>query len=287
MLRIEEVIWKVLVSIYSNDLLNEKLYLKGGQALRFSEGIDLRLSKDADFSIEDVITEEDSFFEIMETSIYNEFLADDYYIFDFHPTRRPRIMDDGAPDFKKGWAVTFKIVTKDKMTKSIEEQRREAIIPLGAESSKIPIDISEKEYCGSIETVTVKSIEIKVYSRSLLVLEKMRAVCQSHPDYKHKNPKKSKSRARDFFDIEQLYSKSLKEGKQKDLIKEMQKHFRNVFDAKDVDLAILALVTSDKLFVERLSNAWKEVETTVSGKKQSFDYYLDTFQYLVDQLEIQ
>jgi len=33
MITAEEVIWKILIAIYSNDVLSEKMYLKGGQAL--------------------------------------------------------------------------------------------------------------------------------------------------------------------------------------------------------------------------------------------------------------
>ena len=63
------------------------------------------------------------------------------------------------------------------------------------------------EYCGSFETIKIKSIKVKVYSKPLLVLEKLRAICQSHPNYKYRNTQSN--RARDFYDIEQIYIKIL------------------------------------------------------------------------------
>ena len=46
MITAEEVIWKILIAIYSHDVLSEKMYLKGGQALRFVHGLKSRLSRD-------------------------------------------------------------------------------------------------------------------------------------------------------------------------------------------------------------------------------------------------
>lgn len=286
MIKIEEVIWKVLVAIYTNNLMTEKLFLKGGQALRFAEGIENRLSRDADFSLEETVSDEDNFFEVLENAISNEFMADDLYVFDFTKTRRPHIKESGSPDFKRGWAVTFKIIEKEKIHFPLEKLRRESIIPEGSESPKIPIDISEKEYCGSIQKVKVKSIEIKVYSRALLALEKIRAICQSHPSYPHKNKKKSKARSRDLFDIERLYSKSLGEDKSDEFVAEMKVHLEKVFKAKDVSLDLLYIAINDEIFIEALREGWKEVKTTLVGKQQSFDYYMDTLISLVKRIKL-
>ena len=58
MITAEEVIWKILIAIYSHDMLSEKMYLKGGQALRFVHGLKSRLSRDSDFSFPEKIEKE-------------------------------------------------------------------------------------------------------------------------------------------------------------------------------------------------------------------------------------
>lgn len=197
MIKIDEVVEMTLVAIYSKDVLNENLYLKGGQALRIAQNMRSRFSGDADFSTKKGFNENDPFFGHLRDSLYNEFLANDLYLFDFNYVRKPKIKKEGAPDFWGGWQVEFKLIEKEKMTQKLEDQRRQALIPEGAESPKIKLDISEYEYCESIETVKVKSVKVKVYTRVLLVLEKIRAICQQHPEYQLKGI--SSNRARDYI----------------------------------------------------------------------------------------
>ena len=74
MITAEEVIWKILTAIYSHDVLSEKMYLKGGQALRFVHNLKSRLSRDSDFSFPDKIEREKKFFKYLESAIKEEFL---------------------------------------------------------------------------------------------------------------------------------------------------------------------------------------------------------------------
>jgi len=60
------------------------------------------------------------------------------------------------------------------------------------------VEISEHEYCGKKRTNRIQGVKILGYSKELLVLEKIRAICQQHPDYAYRL---SKNRARDFYDI--------------------------------------------------------------------------------------
>ena len=282
MITAEEVIWKILLAVYSHDILSEKLYLKGGQALRFVHGLKSRLSRDSDFSFPDKIKQDFVFFSYLESAIKKEFLKNKLYIIDFKPTRKPKIKQKGTPDFWGGWAIEFKLILKEQLSLSEKRQSASAIIPEGFLINKIPIDISEMEYCGSFEIIKVKSIKIKVYSKPLLVLEKLRAICQSHPDYIHKNIQTN--RARDFYDIEQIYTKVLNEGKVSDFFKELSRHIVKVFKAKEVPLSLIEACLNSEEFLKSQEIGWQEVQSTVRGLNQNFSYYVQTLKDIVKRI---
>ena len=284
MITAEEVIWKILLAIYSHDALSEKMYLKGGQALRFAHGLRSRLSRDSDFSFPDKIEQWDVFFYYLESAIKKEFLKNKLYVIDFKSTRKPKIKQKKTPDFWGGWAVEFKLVIKEQLNLSKKRQSASAIIPEGFLTNKIPIDISEMEYCDSFETIKVKSIEIKVYSKPLLVLEKLRAICQSHPDYKYRSTQTN--RARDFYDIEQIYSKVLNEGKINDFFKELSKHIVKVFQAKEVPLSLIDSCLNSDEFLKSQEIGWQEVKSTVRGLNQNFSYYVQTIKDIVKKINL-
>ena len=284
MITAEEVIWKILIAIYSHDVLSEKMYLKGGQALRLIHGLKSRLSRDSDFSFPDKIEKEEVFFKYLESAIRKEFSKSKLYIIDFKPTRKPKIKKTGAPDFWGGWAVEFKLITKEQLNLPEARRSSSAIVPEGFLTNKIPIDISEMEYCEGIETIKVKSIKIKVYSKPLLVLEKLRAICQSHPDYKYRITQSN--RARDFYDIEQIYTKVLNEGEIDNFFKELSKHIVKVFEAKSVPLSLIDSCLRSDDFLKSQEIGWQEVESTVKGLNQNFSYYVQTVKDIVRKINL-
>ena len=284
MISAEEVIWKILVAIYSHDVLSEKMYLKGGQALRFVHGLKSRLSRDSDFSFPEKINQETVFFNYLESAIKKEFVKSNLYVIDFKPTRKPKIKHTGSPDFWAGWAIEFKLITKEQLNISKTRQSASAIVPEGFLTNKIPIDISEMEYCGSFETIKIKSIEIKVYSKPLLVLEKLRAICQSHPDYKYRNT--HSNRARDFYDIERIYTQILNEGKVNDFFKELSKHLVKVFEAKGVPLSLINSCLNNDEFLKSQEIGWQEVKSTVRDLDQNFSYYVQTIKGIIEKINI-
>lgn len=283
MISAEEVIWKILVAVYSHNVLSENMYLKGGQALRFVHGLKSRLSRDSDFSFPQKIEEEDIFFNYLKSAIKKEFLKNRLHVIDFKLTRKPQIKPTGSPDFWAGWAIEFKLITKEQKNLSKIRQSASAIVPEGFLTNKIPIDISEMEYCGSFEIIKVRSIDIKVYSKPLLVLEKIRAICQSHPDYKYRNT--LGNRARDFYDIEQIYTQVLNEGKMDDFFKELSKHIVKVFEAKDVPLSLISSCLNNEEFLRSQEIGWQEVQSTVRGLNQNFSYYVQTIKGLVEKIK--
>lgn len=284
MITAEEVIWKILIAIYSHDVLSEKMYLKGGQALRFVHGLKSRLSRDSDFSFSDKIEKEEVFFKYLKSAMEEEFLKNCLHVIDFKSTRKPKIKKSGALDFWGGWAIEFKLITKEQLSLPKTRRSASAIIPKGFLTNKIPIDISEMEYCGDFETIKIKSVEIKVYSKPLLVLEKLRAICQSHPDYKYRSTQSN--RARDFYDIEQIYTKVLNEGKVNNFFKGLSRHIVKVFEAKKVPLSLIDSCLDNEDFLKSQEIGWQEVQSTVKGLNQSFSYYVQTIKDIVKNIEI-
>ena len=140
------------------------------------------------------------------------------------------------------------------------------------------------EYCESFETIKIKSVEIKVYSKPLLVLEKLRAICQSHPDYKYRITQSN--RARDFYDIEQIYTKVLNEGKIDNFFKELSKHIVKVFEAKNVPLSLIDSCLNNDDFLKSQEIGWEEVKSTVKGLNQNFSYYVQTIKDLVKKIKL-
>lgn len=281
-LTIDFVIETSLVAIYSKDLFSDKLYLKGGQALRIKENLTNRFSADMDFSVETNITSDDAFFELMNSTLVSAFYENGYFLFDFKPVRRPRHKREGAPDFWSGWGVEFKLIENAKRNMEKNIMSREALIPKGSNSPKITIDISEYEYCGSVEKVKLQSADIDVYSRTLILVEKIRAICQQHPDYPHKHPEQ---RSRDYYDIERLWNKVLGEKNPEEFLADCAKHLPNVFGAKEVDLALLDKIF-DQEFVDNQRSSWTAIEATVSGKLENFNYYNDSLKLIVRDIKL-
>ncbi|MYE07652.1 MAG: nucleotidyl transferase AbiEii/AbiGii toxin family protein, partial [Oligoflexia bacterium] len=253
-------------------------------ALRLIHGLKSRLSRDSDFSFHDKIEKEEVFFKYLESAIRKEFSKSKLYIIDFKPTRKPKIKKTGAPDFWGGWAVEFKLITKEQLNLPEARRSSSAIVPEGFLTNKIPIDINEMEYCEGIETIKVKSIKIKVYSKPLLVLEKLRAICQSHPDYKYRITQSN--RARDFYDIEQIYTKVLNEGEIDNFFKELSKHIVKVFEAKSVPLSLIDSCLRSDDFLKSQEIGWQEVESTVKGLNQNFSYYVQTVKDIVRKINL-
>jgi hypothetical protein len=110
----------------------------------------------------------------------------------------------------------------------------------------------------------------------------LRAICQSHPKYELRN--KKSNRARDFYDIEQLYSKILSEGNMNEFLKECSSHIENVFNAKKVPLSLLKEAIEDKDFINSQEIGWEEVKATVRQLNEPFSYYLQTIKSIVAQI---
>ena len=271
-MKIEEVITQTIIAIYSTPSPSETLFLKGGSAMRLFDNLTSRLSIDADFSVHTDIDNESKFFLDLKSSVGGSFRRKGFDIIDFEWNRKPKKIRAGYPDWWGGWLCEFKLVSFQHRGKVIETKRRNALIPDGANSSKVTVEISKHEYCGKKRTKTIQGVKIFGYSRELLVLEKIRAICQQHPDYAYRS---SKNRARDFYDIYELTANT-----DDSFISRCSSLIEKVFHAKEVPLKILASLWEVD-FIDEQRRGFDAVKDTVIGEIHDFDVYVEHLRFFV------
>lgn len=271
---IEEVITETILALYQSSGLAGCLFLKGGSALRLFDHQTSRLSIDADFSIESELDDPESFFAMIKSCVERRFAGYQLDVIDFNSKKKPKTSPENRPDWWGGWGCEFKLVDQIHREKTHRTRQRNAFVPEGANSPKITIDISENEYCGAHRTRTIEGIKMMGYSRELLVLEKLRAICQQHPDYEFRL---SKNRSRDFYDIFELTSDI---DDDEAFIKKCKHHLANVFAAKAVLLQILKALWNEA-FIDEQRRGFEQVKDTVRGKVYDFDVYVEHIRFLV------
>ncbi|OGV69797.1 MAG: hypothetical protein A2283_13030 [Lentisphaerae bacterium RIFOXYA12_FULL_48_11] len=276
---ITEVIDQSILAICRDPHVSKAVVLKGGSAIRLFEKDSHRLSIDADFSLEQKldVNDKDVFFERIRKALSEEFKNKRLIVIDFKATRRPAKPKEGFPLSWGGWECKFKLVSKDFQHETIEVQRRNAMVPEGSNSPIMEIDISDGEYCGSKRSKIISGVKIQGYTRELLVLEKIRAICQQHPSYEFTS-RKGKNRARDFYDIQRL-SQQIDE----EFIRKCKQHLEKVFSAKEVPLKLLAVLW-DEEFIADQGMGFQEVVDTVNYTIEPFDVYVQYVRHLVRQI---
>jgi predicted nucleotidyltransferase component of viral defense system len=274
-MRIDEVLTLTIVGIYSSTEVSHNLFLKGGCAMRLFDNLTSRLSIDVDFSVVENIRDDRSFFNAIKSSVEAKFREWEYDIMDFKWKKQPMRRHEKYPDWWGGWMCEFKLVSFQHRGKHDETRRRNALVPQGSNSPKIIVEISEHEYCRKTRIKTIQGVRVLGYSRELIVLEKLRAICQQHPDYAYKL---SKNRARDFYDIYELTVNA-----DNNFAGRCSQHIKKVFAAKEVPLRILTSLW-DEAFIDEHRRGFDEVRDTVSDKVYDFDVYLEHLRFLVREI---
>src|SRR5690606_29858303 len=145
-----------------------------------------------DYSIGADINDEDAVRDRMKRALEAEFRRHGFMPFDVsmgvQPDRR------GKPDTRPtwgGWVVKFKLISLEKW-KALErkpEKRRHAALELDGNKKAFQIDISKFEFVGGAQVVDFDGYLLRVYSPSMIVFEKLRALCQQLPEYEFRaNP---------------------------------------------------------------------------------------------------
>ena len=273
----------VVIAMFSDDDLMNRLVLKGGNAIDLIYRVSTRASLDVDFSLESEFEEDE--LEIIEKKIFKvldeTFWEAGFKVFDIEFMQRPSRIKEEVEGFWGGYKIEFKVIPKDEFEKSsgnIEALRRNATVIGPRQGKKFKVDISKFEYCKGKQKEDLDGYTIYVYSPEMLVIEKIRAICQQMPEYKEIIKTMTASpRPRDFFDIFILmdsFSIDLNFPANLDMVTGM-------FAAKKVPLALLGNIRKYREFHREGFDALKDT-VTPDAKIKKFDFYFD---YVVDEVE--
>jgi predicted nucleotidyltransferase component of viral defense system len=265
-----------ITAMFSDDSLMEQLVLKGGNALSLVYGLGARTSLDVDLSIDgDFADFEDARIRIVRT-LQKRFGAAGYAVFDERFERRPAVEDPRADKEWGGYILEFKLIEEQKhreLQSDIDASRRNALVTGPLQRKTFTIDFSKYEFCRGKAEAQLDDYTIYVYTPEMIVIEKLRALCQQMPEYKRRL--KKAGRARDFYDIFILITQA-----HVDLSgRENLELARNVFAAKDVPLELIQRIAETK---EQHRPDWPSVQASVAGSLKSFDDY---FSFVVEQTQ--
>lgn len=271
-----------LISLVSDDILMNKLVLKGGTCLELAYKIHSRSSKDIDFSIENEFSDNEitQIMKNLPEIFNNNFSEFGYYAFDFRIKNKPVHI---PVDIKMtGYNLSFKLVSTDvyKQFKDNIYKLRNRALSLGQSDKKdFVIDISKFEYTQNKEEKEIEGHKIYVYPPVMIICEKLRAICQKMKEYRNNPEYVDLPRARDFWDIylvqENLPRVDFKLNENREILK-------HVFDAKDVDMNLLLKLEKKRHIHE---GDFRNVQLTDAANKpypNHFDFY---FEYVLDLIK--
>ncbi len=265
-------------ALMSDEKLMYGLVLKGGNALQLVYKITDRASMDIDFSMENDFTEFE--YKRLDSELYailnDEFSKHQHTVFDVKLKEKPK---SSSIREWKGYNIEFKITQDENFFEDIEKTRRNAI-KIKNQSTKFSIDISSFEYIKKSKKYDLEGTVLRVYTPEMIVIEKLRALCQSLPEYKNiVSSAKPKGRARDLYDIWNLSNQFNIDLTLEDNIFLISE----IFEAKRVPLNFLNKLPDHK---DLQKENWESVvDTLMTEKNNGFDYYFDYTLKLVESFK--
>ncbi len=279
---INEIKRCTLQAMMKDELLMQGLVLKGGNALQLAYDITNRGSIDIDFSMENEFKDKD--FErlsrVFDKNLNEEFSEIGLVAYDVKFKKKPKT--GSIPEWR-GYNLEFKLIEREKFDKygdDIEAKRRNAIkINDLTQETKYTVDISSYEYVDKAVKKDIDGLILRVYTPEMILIEKIRALCQSMPKYKEiVTSAKPKKRARDLYDIWMIHQHF----KDLNLTEEL---FKNIFAAKRVPLSYL---DNFEILREQNREDWEVVKQTISNGEEikDYDYYFDFVKTLIEPFKI-
>ena len=284
--KIREIKELVISGIYSDDYLLDKLVMKGANVLDLIYNVSPRASMDIDFSIEQSLSG-DEFKKLnssLEEALRTSFSNKGYYLFDYKFSKRPKKAKSNQPEFWGGYKVVFKIIPKSELDKTgsdLNRLRREATIVNSEQKRTFSIDISKCEWVLGKEKHMLDGLVISTYSPTMLLCEKIRAICQQMSEYSEFVPNPTRSaRARDFFDIYNICHNF-----KIDISSiEFRTQLKSIFAAKKVPLSLTNHIEAYREF--HRPDFQRVVDTVKPGIViQDYDAYFDFVSDLFEQLK--
>ena len=270
-----------VVALASGPALTDRLVLKGGNLLDLVYDVAPRSSVDLDFSMPDEFTQEElqSLEETIGTALHQVFAGEGQTVFDITVTERPKVVSADMRPFWGGYRIEFKLIETRLYEKHLSDRQRlrVAAMDLGPGHRKaFKIEISKFEYCDRKSPREFEGNTVHVYTPAMMVLEKLRAICQQMPEYRKLiKSHEGSPRARDFVDIHAVMNHfpSL------DLAtKDNRLLLKQIFEAKRVPLDLIGRVVDYREY--HRENFASVADTVRPGfVLKDFDYY---FNYVVE-----
>lgn len=272
----EDIRRLTITALFADDELFQQLVLKGGNALSIVHKLSSRTSLDLDFSLEDDFADLERSKERIFKTLKARFDSEGFVVFDEKLQVKPDLR--GREDTKPWWGgyeLGFKLISKDEYARweqDLGKLRIRSLVTGPHEMRTFKVDFSKNEYTEGKIQKEIDHYTIYVYTPEMIVLEKLRAICQQMPEYPHKS--KGRPRARDFYDIHRVISAlgiDLATQENKELLK-------HIFDAKEVPLALLGKVGET---IEFHRPDWDAVTPSVDEAVKEFDFY---FGFVLEQI---
>lgn len=271
-----EIRQHIIAALCEDDALFENLVLKGGNALTALQ-LSPRASLDIDFSTVGNLEEIQDLGDRMENTLKNHFQNMGFYLFGFELIQKP---EDPHPLWNAGHRALFKLIPVSlakKLNFDLEKMSKQALY-IGDMTRKFKIDISHFEYCAHKELHDIADVPVYVYAPSMIVSEKLRALCQQLPAYPYRKPATKTPRPRDFYDIYSILEK-----KPVDFAEPAHREvLEKVFEIKQVDLALLKELSTTQAYHER---DWASVQASLSRSCAPFAHYFQFVLALIQKLE--
>lgn len=275
---LDEVRRRILIALFSDDELMDALVLKGGNALSMVHQVGSRASVDMDFSMPSPFPDLEKAASQIFATLKREFQATGYVLFDEKFSPKPSTRGKDVPAWWGGYLVEFKLASKaifDEYRDDLPGLRRRSEELGPQQKRKYTIDISQGEFCEGKVRREIDDYAVYVYSLEMIAVEKLRAICQQMPQYAYGN---KSARARDFYDIHQIVTENaidLTVPENLDLLV-------SIFAAKQVPLELLSEIHKHR---ETHVLDWPAVVASITGARESFDYYFEFVVALVSRIE--
>jgi Nucleotidyl transferase AbiEii toxin, Type IV TA system len=266
----------IITAFFSDDALFERLALKGGNALRLVYGVQGRASLDIDLSLSDDLEKDfDDTKKRLERVLSDRLDSAGYSMFDMRLEQRPK----NAKGNWGGYLLVFKVVETSRyndLRRNLPRMQREALVLGPKQERTFEVEISKWEYCAPKISYEMDDQKIYVYSPEMIVIEKLRALCQQMPEYE-KRPHGA-PRPRDFYDIHAVLTQlqvSIESPENAELA-------QIIFETKEVPILLLRRLKDYRDFH---ATDWPSVQLSTTERDKGFDFYFDYVAHLVEKLD--
>jgi Nucleotidyl transferase AbiEii toxin, Type IV TA system len=193
-----------ITALFSDDMLLERLVLKGGNALNLVYRLTPRTSLDLDFSMDSDFENIDEARERLFRALKNRFDAAGYIVFDEQLEPKPRLEGEDTKPWWGGYELRFKVIERSKYEtlKGQPQKLRIGAMVTGTRQEKtFTVDLSKCEYTAGKAERELDDFTIYVYTPEMIVVEKLRAICQQMPEYPHRGHPAARARDSTTFNM--------------------------------------------------------------------------------------